>query len=172
MPLDLHVIRASEFVCLDADERLDFAASKKALHALAYACRKRGLDCALLDLRSLPVPVRPVLTPKELAALVGTFHEAGFGRRQRLAVLYRIDPHGGARKFAFIGRLSGWQVRAFADFEAAFLWLSEGATRRPARRESEDVIPIIQRPGKARKRPVSLIVEESNKPPPKRPKKS
>ena len=160
MPLDLHVIRASEFVCLDADERLDFEASKKALHTLAQACRKRGLDCALLDLRSLSVPVRPVFTPKELAALVGTFHEAGFGRQQRLAVLYRIDPHGGARKFAFIGRLSGWQVRAFSDFEAAFLWLSEGTTRRAGSREGETPIPITKRSREAKKLSVDLMAEE------------
>ena len=160
MPLDLHVIRASEFVCLDADERLDFEASKKTLHALAHACRKRGLDCALLDLRSLPVPVRPVLTPKELAALVGTFHEAGFGRRQRLAVLYRIDPHGGARKFAFIGRLSGWQVRAFSDFEAAFLWLSEINTRRGRAQDNGTPIPITQRTGRVKKLPVVLTGEQ------------
>ena len=160
MPLDLHVIRASEFVCLDADERLDFAASKKALQTLAQACRKRGLDCALLDLRSLPVPVRPVFTPTELAALVGTFHEAGFGRHQRLAVLYRIDPHGGARKFAFIGRIRGWQVRAFSEFEAAFLWLSE-ENGRPARgRENEISIPITSRPKPVKKLPVDSDAKE------------
>src|SRR5882672_10912088 len=103
MPVELQVIRAGEFVRLDADEQLDFAASRKALQSLAWACQKRGLDHALLDLRALPVPAKPSFTPTQLAALVATFREAGFGRHQRLAVLYRSDPHGGARAFAFIG---------------------------------------------------------------------
>jgi hypothetical protein len=51
MSAELQVIRANEFVCLDANEHLDFEASKKALQELAQACRKRGLNRALLDLR-------------------------------------------------------------------------------------------------------------------------
>lgn len=125
MPLELQIIRAREFVRLGPQEHLDFEASKEALALLARACRKRGLDRALLDLRALPVPLKPLFTASQLAALVGTFREAGFGQHQRLAVLYRSDPHGGARLFAFISRLRGWQVRAFNGFEEALLWLSE-----------------------------------------------
>jgi len=154
MPIDLHVIRANEFVCLDADEQLDFAASKEALRTLALACRKRGLDRALLDLRAVPIPDRPLFTPSQLAALVRTFHEAGFGRQQRLAVLYRSDPHGGARAFAFIGRIQGWQVRAFDEFEAALYWLSE-ETKSPAGREAQAVpVPITTHSG-VKKLPVA-----------------
>lgn len=125
MPVELQIIRASEFVRLDPHELLDFEESKKALQMLAHACLKRNLNCALLDLRAVPIPDRPRFTPTQLAALVQTFREAGFGKHQRLAVLYRSDPHGGARAFAFISRIQGWQVRAFADFEGAVLWLSE-----------------------------------------------
>ena len=70
----------------------------------------------------------------ELAALVGTFREAGFTRQHRLAVLYQRDPHGGARMFAFIGVMRGWQVRAFSEFEPAFVWLSETKEKRPTLR--------------------------------------
>lgn len=150
MPVELHVIRASEFVCLDADEQLDFAASKQALETLARACRKRGLDRAVLDLRALPVPAEPVFTPSQLAALIKTFRAAGFGRHQRLAVLYRNDPHGGARMFAFIGRIQGWQVRAFADFEKALFWLSEETTRREKSGE-EIPIRIVKRKNESRR---------------------
>src|SRR4051812_7509419 len=125
MPFDLQIIRAAEFVCVDAHDHLDFDASKSALQTLASACRKRGLDRALLDLRGLPIPPKPLFTPRELVALIETFREAGFGARQRLAILYRSDPHRGTRMFAFISRLRGWQVRAFLDFEEALLWLSE-----------------------------------------------
>ena len=116
MPVDLHVIRAKEFICLDADEQLDFEASKEALRMLAKACEKRGVERALLDLRPLPIPETPRFTPSQLAELLQTFHEAGFSERHRLAVLYRVDPHGRARMFAFIGKIRGFQVQTFEQF--------------------------------------------------------
>jgi hypothetical protein len=152
MPIELQLIRASEFVALDANETLDFQASKQALQALAHACRKRGLDCALLDLRALPVPEKPLFTPTQLAALIATFREAGFGRQQRLAVLYRSDPHGGARMFAFIARIQGWQVRAFEEFEEAFHWLSGATPARSTRLEAGVPIPITKRSAQPKKR--------------------
>jgi len=134
MPTEIQIIRANEFVCLDPQRHLDFQASKEALQVLAVACRLRGIDRAMLDLRALPIPVKRLFTTAELAALVGSFHEAGFTRQHRLAVLYRRDPHGGARMFAFIGFMRGWQVRAFSEFEAAFVWLSEAKEKRPSLR--------------------------------------
>jgi hypothetical protein len=124
MPLDLQIIRASEFVRLSPEENLDFRASKEALELLVKACRKRGIDRALLDLRAIPIPPKPFFTPTELASPVETFREAGFKQRQWLAVLYRSDPHHGARLFAFISAMRGWTVRAFDNFEQAVLWLS------------------------------------------------
>src|SRR6267378_7669638 len=123
MPFEVQIIRASEFVRLDAHEHLDFESSKEALHAMAHACRKRGIDRAILDIRTVPIPEKPLFTRDELSALVETFHDAGFTLNQRLAVLYRQDPHQGIRKFAFIGTLKGWHVRAFSDFERALTWL-------------------------------------------------
>ena len=154
MPLEFQLIRASEFIRLNSDEHLEFEASRRALQALAGACRKRGLNRALLDLRERPVPASPAFTPAQLAALVEAFHQAGFGQRQRLAVLYRSDPHGGARTFAFIGRIQGWQVQAFSDFEKALLWLSDEITAKPGRWEKGISIPIGTRHNKARKLPV------------------
>jgi hypothetical protein len=126
MPVELQVIRASEFVCLDTDELLDFEATRTALQGLAQACHKRGLDRAMLDLRDIPVPDKPHFTATELAALVGTFRDAGFTRQQRLAILYQFDVHGGVRNFAFFGKMRGLHVQAFREFEAALQWLSEG----------------------------------------------
>jgi hypothetical protein len=151
MPVELQVIRASEFVCLDADELLDFEASKKVLQGLAMACRKRGLERAMLDLRAIPVPARPHFTTTELAALIGTFRDAGFSRHQRLAVLYQYDVHGGIRNFAFFGKMRGLQVQAFREFETALQWLS-------AESENADEllagvpVPIAQREAKKRSR--------------------
>jgi hypothetical protein len=126
MPVELQLIRASDFVRLDPLKNLDFEASKGALQNLAHACQKRGIGRAALDLRSLPIPPKPQFSINELAALVRTFRAAGFSRRHRLAVLYNIDIHGGIRDFAFISRMSGLQVRAFTSFETAFHWLSDG----------------------------------------------
>jgi hypothetical protein len=163
MPLELQVIRASEFIRLNARAHLNFEASKNALQTLAHACRKRGLDRALLDLRTLPVPPKPQFTPTELAALISTFRKAGFSRQDRLAVLYSHDVYGGVRKFAFLGRVGGLQVQAFADFEGALHWLSQvqeshaehGAAEIPIsidRKQSGRKLPVDSASGKSGKR--------------------
>ena len=125
MPLELQIIRASEFVRLGPEDHFDLKESRKELVLLAKACRKRGIGQALLDLRRLPVPEKPLFNATQLASLVDTFREAGFTDDQRLAVLYKTDPHHGARMFAFISAMRGCQVRAFQDFEEAMHWLSE-----------------------------------------------
>ena len=125
MPLELQIIRASEFVRLGPENHLDMEESKKALVMIAKACRLRGINQAMLDLRHIPIPEKPLFTPTQLAELVDTFQRTGFGKHQRLAILYRSDPHHGARMFAFISKMRGCQVKAFHDFEAAITWLSE-----------------------------------------------
>jgi len=124
MPLDLQIIRASEFVRMGAEGLFDLSASRAALSDLAAACLKRGVDRALVDLRKLHYGPKPVFTPDDLASLINTFREMGFTKQQRLAVLYAEDPHHRARDFAFMSRLRGWHVCAFDDFEAALAWLS------------------------------------------------
>ena len=146
MPFDIQIIRANEFVRLNPQRHLDFEGSKEALSAIARACQKRGIARAVLDLRSLPIPARPLFTRDELSALVETFREAGFSRRQRLAVLYRADPHRGVRKFAFISTLRGWNVRAFSDFEKALEWLSSDGLPE----FSFDALPVPIRQAKRR----------------------
>jgi len=159
MPIELQIIRASEFVRLDADEQLDFEASKKVLQELAYACRKRGLDHAMVDLRNVPIPEKPHFTKNELAGLVLTFRAAGFSREQRLALLYREDIHGGIRDFAFISRMRGLQVQAFTDFETALQWLSESEENAPEQSQGEIPVPIAKRESKPRKLPINPTTE-------------
>ena len=124
MSAQLHVIRANEFVCLDANEHLDFEASKDALQGLAAACLKRGIDSALLDLRGLPILSKPHFTTEEVAGLVGAFRTAGFSRKQRLAILYEHDIYGIIRNFTFFSRMRGLQVQEFLDYEKSMHWLS------------------------------------------------
>ena len=158
MPLDLQVIRASEFVRLNARAHLNFEASKNALQALAFACRKRGLNRALLDLRELPVPPKPQFSPTELAALVSTFRKAGFSHNERLAVLYREDHYGGVRKFAFLSRLGGLQVQAFTEFETALHWLSQ---QQPESERGEIPVPITRRQPEIKKIAIGLKATRS-----------
>jgi len=99
--------------------------SKKLLAELAGACRKRGINRAMVDLRALHAGPTPVFSTSDLASLVNTFREMGFTRDQKLAVLYGTDPHHRAKMFAFISTLRGWHVAAFGSFEEAMVWLSE-----------------------------------------------
>ena len=142
MPVELHVIQTKDFVCIDGNEHLDFDASKQALRTLARACTKRGIDRALLDVRMIPITEKPRFTPTELAELLQTFHEAGFDENQRLAVLYRADPHGRVRMFAFIAKIRGFRVQAFEDFESAFRWLSDDDVKRVGLQEGSVPISI------------------------------
>lgn len=150
MPIELQIIRANDFIRLGAHGRFDFEESKLALANVARACHKRGINQALLDLRALkPGPV-PVLSPTDLASLVYTFREMGFSKEHRLAVLYSSDPHHRARLFALIGRMRGWNVGAFDNFEEALVWLAGG------RMEEHDVLSAIMQPVpvKIQERPV------------------
>lgn len=126
MPMQLEIIRATEFVRVGAQGQFDLAASKAALATVAAACRKRGIQHAVMDLRALRPGPKPVFTPADLAELVSTFREIGFTGRERLAILYHSDPHRRARLFAFLSTMHGYAVRAFGDFEEALLWLSRG----------------------------------------------
>jgi hypothetical protein len=162
MSLTFHVIQASEFVRVDAEEQLDYGESKKALQLLVQACRKRGLDRALLDLRRLPVPKKAVFTPTELAGLVQTFREAGFTREERLAILYSHDVYRGIRTFAFISRLRGLQVQAFVEFEKAMNWLSEGHGCNAENEPGSIQVPITKRQG-GRKLPIGVAAKDAGK---------
>lgn len=126
MPIKLEIIRAQEFIRLGAHGHFDMKASKEVLAVLARACRKRGINQALLDLRALHPGPKPVFSPADLASLVNTFCEVGFTRALRLALLYSSDPHHRARLFALISNSQGWSVEAFDSFEKAVDWLSAG----------------------------------------------
>src|SRR5208337_2785462 len=102
----------------------DMEASKSALAELIGACRKRGIDQALMDLRALQPGPKPVFSTKDLTALVNLFPRVGFTQHQKLAVLYGSDPHRRARLFSLVANLHNWNVQAFDSYEAALSWLS------------------------------------------------
>jgi hypothetical protein len=148
VPIEFDVIRASDFICFDADEHLNFQETKRVLQELAVACRKRGLERAMIDLRDLPVPEKPRFTNIELASLIDGFCAAGFTRRQRLVVLYRQDVHGTIRSFTLIGRQQGLQIEAFDNREDAIHWLWKEIGN-PEKKHGIEV-PILRRQQKAR----------------------
>ena len=151
MPIELQVIRASDFICLDADQHLNFEESKKVLEQLALACQKRGLDRAMVDLRDLPVPEKPRFTDAQLVELVGAFREkAGFSQRQRLAIVHRHDVHGTIRNFISIGRKQGLQVAAFLEFDKGMHWLGKGMEKNSAECKPGIEVPIARRTAKKR----------------------
>jgi hypothetical protein len=174
MPLELHIIRATDFVRVDPQGHFDLAASKAALALLAGACRKRGINQALMDLRALQPGPKPVFTPADLVELVNTFGEVGFTHRERLAILYHSDPHKRARLFAFLSTIRGWNVRAFGDFEKALLWLSSSqeSPSKPKRSPAEKQIPIRVRNQEANPPPRSACPRARRKNEPSRRKRA
>jgi hypothetical protein len=142
MPLELQIIRAREFIRLGVDGHLDLASSCEMLRQLARACRLRGIDQALLDVREVHPGATPMLTADDLASLVNTFREVGFSNQQRLALLYSDDPHCRARMFASMSTQHGWNVKASEDFEETLLWLSEGQGEEVRKEAGEQEIPL------------------------------
>ena len=139
MPLELQIIRAREFVRLGAEGQFDFESTRAVLKTLADACRKRGIERALVDVRE----TSSNLTPNDLAALVNAFSEVGFSKQLRLAVLHGGDQEYRAKLFAFISALRGWTVRAFENFEEALEWLSSDQESESDAAESAVPIQII-----------------------------
>jgi len=123
MPLEIQVIKAAEFIRVNPQGKPDVLASREVLAKLSAACKKRGINRALVDLRSLVLGPKPVFSPADLLSLVNTLPELGFRKEQRLAVLYADDRHHRTKMFAVIGSLRGWLVQAFGEYEAAINWL-------------------------------------------------
>jgi hypothetical protein len=169
MSLELQIIRASEFIRLGVKGRIDLTASKAALGDLARACRMRGICRAMVDLRDFQYGPKPVYSTQDLAELVRTFHEVGFSKKERLAILYRIDPYHRARMFAFLSTMHGWTVRAFNDFEEALNWLSQGQCPVPETVQSATGKTIPVRAAKHKDNPAASITLREGKLKPTRP---
>jgi hypothetical protein len=158
MPLELQIIRASEFIRMGAPGHADLATSSEIIRQLAVACRRRGIDRALLDLRNIHPGDTPMLSRDELGALVNTFCNSGFSDRLRLVLLYSSDPHHRARIFALMSTLRGWNVKASENFEEAVHWLSEEEEADHQKNPKSQEVPVRQAgtPSKPARRQVDL----------------
>jgi len=142
MPLELQIIRASEFIRVGAPGQIDLAMSREILQKLAGACRLRGIERALLDLRDVHPGRAPMLSRDDLASLVGTFCSIGFSDRLRLVLLYSSDPHHRARMFALMSVLHGRNVKASENFEEAVHWLSQEQGPDEPKEHGVEQIPV------------------------------
>jgi len=138
MPVEIQIIRACEFVQLSTSGIFDFNGTRGLLIEMADACRKRGIERALIDIRG----ANSNLTRNDLAALGKTFNEMAVSRRLRLSIIHRHDQGGRAKLFAFFSAMRGRNVRAFEDFEEALVWLSTEIKTGAKPAAAENNVPI------------------------------
>jgi hypothetical protein len=122
---NVHIVKSSEFVRLNAQGRPDLAETRRALEVVARRCVERKVDCALIDGRDM----RGTMTVPDFYELIGAFYEIGFRQRHRLALLHGYTGAQRAALFAACAESRGWDVRAFESFEGAMEWFNEGPTR-------------------------------------------
>ena len=121
MPTDLHIIRTSDFLRLDAKGHLDFQKTLHDLETLAKSCLKKGVHYALLDVRKMTMSAK--LSTTELHQLAEAFAESGFKKTDCLAILH---PYSGEQAgiFASFAEERGMRVQAFDNYEDAMEWFS------------------------------------------------
>lgn len=119
MPYNLHIVKTSDFVRLDAKGSPDLQESIKVLSEIARTCVERGIYCVLLDVRDL----YSQLSVNDLYWLARAFHDMGFRKHHCLAVLHRYR-HERAEIFATFAADEGWNVRGFESYEEAIEWFT------------------------------------------------
>jgi hypothetical protein len=120
MPVDIEIIRASEFVRLGTHGKFDFKGTRAVLLKMIAACGKRHISRALIDIRD----ASSTLTRDDLVALVKVFGESVVSKRLRVAILHKSGQGDRAKLFAFLNAVQGRFMCAFETFEKALCWLS------------------------------------------------
>jgi hypothetical protein len=135
MSLNLEIIQPNDFIRLNGKGEYDQPQSRKVLVEIAKACVKKGISCALLDVRD----ARSDMQLDDVYQLALAFKEMGFKKNHRLAILYRpnapkrvkffaVRPGERAQLFALCASDGGWNVRAFDDYGEAIEWFASAAT--------------------------------------------
>ena len=149
MPIDIEIIRASEFIRMGTHGKFDFESTRAMLLKLTEACGKRRIERALIDIRD----ASSALTRDDLVALAKIFGESVISKRLRVAVLHRSGQGYRAKLFAFLNAVQGRYMRAFETFEKALCWLStEKDPEEPG--GSAQAVPIQGTKDRLRKIPV------------------
>jgi hypothetical protein len=119
----LHVVRTDDFLRFRTDGSPDLEESIALLKRLAQECIALNLTRVLLDLRARKG--ESALSSQDIYTLVRTFHEIGFRKHQRLAILHRYRAGERAELFAMLAKLEGWNVETFESYEDAIDWFGE-----------------------------------------------
>jgi hypothetical protein len=130
MSFSLQIIRTSDFIRLNGKGGYDQEETRAVLTSIATACVLGNIQCALLDVRE----ARSDMQMHDLYQLALAFKEMGFKKNHRLAILHRsregvrveffaMAPGEQAEFFAMCASESGWNVKAFDNFEKAMEWL-------------------------------------------------
>jgi hypothetical protein len=143
MPYSIQVIHTDDFLRFAGNKKdVDLAETHRVLSAIARQCIDRGIDCALLDVRQMTGD----LSPTDMYQLALAFHEMGFHKHHRLAILHRsaagqrveffgMRPGALAEFFALCASQEGWNVRAFDKYEEAIEWFGAALPIAPGRNE-------------------------------------
>jgi hypothetical protein len=125
MPIDVKIIRATDFLIATPTGRVDFESSKRLLATIASASARLVAHELLLDMRG----AQPELSATDLWSLAA---ELGPGRAAvtgKIAVLCRLNGSNQGAFFALCAQNRGFPVSAFTSFEDAVEWLLEGGPR-------------------------------------------
>src|SRR4051812_31635425 len=93
MGCDLHIVKMSDIVRLDANGRFNLEQTRNVLASIARTCLDRGINAALLDVRD----AHGDLSMTDMYTLASAFHDMGFKQEHRLAVLHPF--HGERAEF-------------------------------------------------------------------------
>jgi hypothetical protein len=125
MPVNVRVIPITEFLRTDVAGHLDLKTSRVLLRDLMEACKAHNADRVLIDTREATSDASVL----DVWTLASDLQSAGLGYEHRVAVLNR--PKDNFDRGAFLETCAtnrGYQLKAFRDFEAAFTWLTDGAS--------------------------------------------
>jgi hypothetical protein len=121
-PTQSGVVRADDFLRLDAKGGLSVARTRRAFCAVARKrVQRKQLTHAVLDFRKVSAAN---VSPGELFEVVATvLEEAGFRKSDRVAILRPTGRGDRARFSSLCASNRGWHVEAFPNPEHAIEWM-------------------------------------------------
>src|SRR5690242_13108593 len=120
MAFDIRVIPIREFMKTDLTGEIDLNASRELLRELMAACKRENMTRILIDSRE----ASSHSTMLDVWTLARDLGSLGVTHENRVAVLNR--PKDGFDRAAFLELCAGnrgYHMRAFREFEPAFIWL-------------------------------------------------
>jgi len=117
--MDLHIVRTSDFLRVNAHGKPDFEKSREVIVNLANVALASRVKAVLLDVRDTSAS----LSPDELLLLAKAFADTGFSASCRMAVVHPVGREGPVLFAEFAGS-RGMDVWAFDNFEEAMEWFS------------------------------------------------